>query len=175
MKYESYSEPYKKFLKDIAGYYATKAAVLREINEMVKMSVPRLYGSYIEEPDFVPLNLQGSNYKIFTSLQIPDADIEPREPFNVDYPFIFDMYFNTEWDFDTEQIPLKIDFQLYEHMYELRNGKLSSHFDGEKNLQFSNFVRKLSKFSDAKKSLTIVDSDNHKQKLTNKYNQIQLH
>ena len=175
LEYQSYSEPYKKFLKDITGYYASKAAVLREINEMVKMSVPRLYGSYIEEPDFVPLNLQGSNYKIFTSLQIPDADIVPREPFNVEYPFIFDLYFNTEWDFSTEQIPLKIDFPLYEHMYELRNGKLSSHFDGEKNLQFSNFVRKLSKFSDAKKSLTIVDSDNHKQKLTNKYNQIQLH
>ena len=69
----------------------------------------------------------------------------------------------------------EIDFPLYEHMYELRNGKLSSHFDGEKNLQFSNFVRRLSKFSDAKKSLTIVDSDNNKHKLTNKYNQIQLH
>lgn len=175
LEYQSYSEAYKKFLKDITGYYASQAAVLREINEMVKMSVPRLYGSYIDEPDFVPLNLQGSNYKIFTSLQIPDADIEPREPFNVDYPFIFDMYFNTEWDFDTEQIPLKIDFQLYEHMYELRRGKLSSHFDGEKNLQFSNFVRKLSKFSDAKKSLTIVDSENQRHKLTNKYNQIQLH
>ena len=175
VKYESYSAPYKKFLKDIAGYYASKAAVLSEINEMVKMSVPRLYGSYIEEPDFVPLNLQGSNYKIFTSLQIPEADIAPRKPFNVEYPFIFDLYFNTEWDFSTEQIPLKIDFPLYEHMYELRNGKLSSHFDGEKNLQFSNFVRRLSKFSDAKKSLTIVDSDNNKHKLTNKYNQIQLH
>ena len=175
LEYQSYSEAYKKFLKDITGYYASQAAVLREINEMVKMSVPRLYGSYIDEPDFVPLNLQGSNYKIFTSLQIPDADIEPREPFNVDYPFIFDMYFNTEWDFDTEQIPLKIDFQLYEHMYELRRGKLSSHFDGEKNLQFSNFVRKLSKFSDAKKSLTIVDSESQRHKLTNKYNQIQLH
>lgn len=175
LEYQSYSEAYKKFLKDITGYYASQAAVLREINEMVKMSVPRLYGSYIDEPDFVPLNLQGSNYKIFTSLQIPDADIKPREPFNVDYPFIFDMYFNTEWDFDTEQIPLKIDFQLYEHMYELRRGKLSSHFDGEKNLQFSNFVRKLSKFSDAKKSLTIVDSENQRHKLTNKYNQIQLH
>ncbi len=175
LEYQSYSEPYKKFLKDIAGYYASKAAVLREINEMVKMSVPRLYGSYIEEPDFVPLNLQGSSYKIFTSLQIPDADIVPCEPFNVEYPFIFDLYFNTEWDFGIEQIHLKIDFPLYEHMYELRNGKLSSHFDGEKNLHFSNFVRKLSKFSDAKKSLTIVDSDNRKQKLTNKYNQIQLH
>lgn len=175
VKYESYSAPYKKFLKDIAGYYASKAAVLSEINEMVKMSVPRLYGSYIEEPDFVPLNLQGSNYKIFTSLQIPEADIAPRKPFNVEYPFIFDLYFNTEWNFSTELIPLKIDFPLYEHMYELRNGKLSSHFDGEKNLQFSNFVRRLSKFSDAKKSLTIVDSDNNKHKLTNKYNQIQLH
>lgn len=175
LKYESYSEPYKKFLKDIAGYYASKAVVLREINEMVKLSVPRLYGSYIEEPDFVPLNIQGSNYKIFTSLQIPDADIAPSQPFDVQYPFIFDLYFNTEWDFCDEQIPLKIDYPLYEHMYELRNGKLSSHFDGEKNLHFSTFVRKLSKFSDAKKSLIIVDSDNNKHKLTNKYNQIQLH
>ena len=175
LKYESYSEPYKKFLKDIAGYYASKAVVLREINEMVKLSVPRLYGSYIEEPDFVPLNIQGSNYKIFTSLQIPDADIAPSQPFDVQYPFIFDLYFNTEWDFGEEQIPLKIDYPLYEHMYELRNGKLSSHFEGEKNLQFSNFVRRLSKFSDAKKSLIIVDSDNNKHKLTNKYNQIQLH
>ena len=174
LKYESYSEPYKKFLKDIAGYYASKAVVLREINEMVKLSVPRLYGSYIEEPDFVPLNIQGSNYKIFTSLQIPDADIAPSQPFDVQYPFIFDLYFNTEWDFCDEQIPLKIDYPLYEHMYELRNGKLSSHFDGEKNLHFSTFVRKLSKFSDAKKSLIIVDSDNNKHKLTNKYNQIQL-
>lgn len=174
LKYESYCEPYKKFIKDLAGYYADKKNVLSCINEMVKKSVPRIYGSYIEQSDFVPLNIQGSKYKIFTSLEIPDAKIAPLSRFDVQLPFIFDLYFNTDWSFNSDTIRLKIDYPLYEHMYELRHGKLSSYFDGEKNLKFSNFVRTLTKFSNANNSIYIVDTENNKQKLSNTYNQIQL-
>ena len=174
LKYESYSETYKRFVKDLSGYYSKKACVLGSINEMVKKSIPRLYGSYIEESDYVPLNIQGSQYKLFTSLEIPDADIYPSTIFNVKFPFIFDLYFNTVWDLNTESIILKIDYPLYEHMYELKEGKLSSQYDGEKNLNFSNFVRKLTKHSNSKNTIYIIDTENKKQKLTNKYNQIQL-
>lgn len=174
LKYESFCEPYKRFIKDLSGYYVNKAFVLGSINEMVKKSIPRLYGSYIEESDYVPLNIQGSQYKIFTSLEIPDADISPSTKFNVQFPFIFDLYFNTNWNFSTESIGLKVDYPLYEHMYELKHGKLSSYYDGEKNLHFSNFVRKLTKHSNANNTIYIVDAENNKQKLTNKYNQIQL-
>ena len=59
-------------------------------------------------------------------------------------------------------------------MYELKEGKLSSQYDGEKNLNFSNFVRKLTKHSNSKNTIYIIDTENKKQKLTNKYNQIQL-
>lgn len=174
LKYESYSESYKRFIKDLSGYYSNKPYVFGSINEMVKKSIPRLYGSYIEESDYVPLNIQGSQYKLFTSLEIPDADIAPTTNFNVQFPFIFDLYFNTKWEFNTESINLKVDYPLYEHMYELKEGKLSSHYDGEKNLNFSNFVRKLTKHSNSKNTIYIIDTDNKKQKLTNKYNQIQL-
>lgn len=174
LRYESFCEPYKRFIKDLSGYYANKGFVLGSINEMVKKTIPRLYGSYIEESDYVPLNIQGSQYKIFTSLEIPDADIYPSTKFNVQFPFIFDLYFNTFWKFSIESIDLKVDYPLYEHMYELKHGKLSSYYDGEKNLHFSNFVRKLTKFSNASNTVYIVDTENNKQKLTNKYNQIQL-
>lgn len=173
-KYESYCDPYKRFIKDLSGYYANKVSVLSCINEMVKTSVPRLYGSYIDQSDYVPLNIQGSRYKIFTSLEIPDANIGPSTKFNVQFPFIFDLYFNTDWVFNTESIGLKIDYPLYEYMYEVGHGKLSSYFDGEKNLHFSNFVRRLTKFSSANNAIYIVDAENNRKKLTNKYNQIQL-
>lgn len=175
LKYESYCKPYKRFLKDLSGYYANKSSILNSINSLVKRSIPRLYGSYIEESDYVPLNIQGSQYKIFTSLEIPDADIIPLHKFDVQFPFIFDLFFYTKWDFNTEPpIELKIDYPLYEYMYEINHGKLSSYFDGEKNLHFSNFVRKLTKFSNANNVVYIVDAENNKKKLTNKYNQIHL-
>ena len=172
--YKSHSPYYKIFLKCLCGYNKKDEDIFIEISELIKSCIPRLYGSYLENTDYIPLNIQGSKYKIFATIQIPDAEFEPY--FNLDKPNAFDTYIETIWYFDiNKKITLRIDYPLFEHLSELKNGKLSTYFDNEKNLSFNNFVRAISQYSKAKDEVKIIDCNGKHYTISNKYNKIKIY
>lgn len=171
--YHSESKAYVKFLKCLQGYYKEDSMAYEEMDELVKNVIPRHYGSYYSDSDLIPLNIQGRKYKIFARLSMPTADFMPS--FDSSQPYIFDKNIKLFYDFKLEDpIELVMDFHLYEHLHELNEGKLATSYEGERNLNFSNFVRVISGFSDAAQEVIIIDNENNRTRLSFKYKKLQM-
>ncbi len=171
--YHSESKAYIEFVRYLQGYYKEDSVVYEIMDELVKNVIPRHYGSYYSDSDLIPLNIQGKKYKIFARLSMPTADFEPR--FNSSQPYIFEKCIKLYYDFKTDEpIELVMDFHLYEHLHELSEGKLATSYEGERNLNFSNFVRIISGFSDAAQEVIIIDNENNRTRLSFKYKKLQM-
>lgn len=160
LKYHSESSSYKDFLKKLVGYYKRDELVYEDLESLVKDAIPRHYGSYFSETDCIPLNIQGRKYKIFASIDFKEPDFFPK--FDLKTPHLFDRKIKMKWTFKGEEIPLDIDYHLFEHLCELKSGKLATTYEGEKNLSFSNFIRKISQYSSADTKVFIMDNENKK-------------
>ena len=66
---------------------------------------------------------------------------------------------DTQWKVNT-QIPLKIEYQLYEYLCKIQKGKLAQTGDRNHNLSFSEFISKLVQQTDFKEKVLILTSDN---------------
>lgn len=170
--YHSDSQAYKKFLKYLKGYYLKDGKAFHYLNHLVLNAIPRHYGSYIDKPNFIPLNIQGSHYKLFATLKMPSAKYDVH--FNANKPHIFDIAMNLNWTLEGNKIPLHIDYPLFEHLIELKNGKLATTYEGEKSLAFSNFVRELSQYSEAKEEVLILNDKNEIITFSETYGNIQM-
>lgn len=174
--YHSDSCAYKSFLRDLTGYWRMDQDSLERIDEMVKKAIPRHYGSYISHEDMIPLNIQGARYKLFASLDFPETGFTPA--FDPAFPHVFEPSINMEWTFDKNgtpcRLPLKLNYRLYEHLYELLEGKLSTSFENDRHLSFSRFVRDLARLSDSEKEIKVIASDSKIQSLFPRYNRLQL-
>ena len=171
--YHSESKAYIEFLKCLQGYYKEDSMYYEVMDGLVKNVIPRHYGSYYSDSDLIPLNIQGRKYKIFARLSMPTADFQPS--FDSTQPFIFDKSIKLNYDFRSgDPIELVMDFHLYEHLHELSEGKLATSYEGERNLNFSNFVRVISGFSDAAQEVIIIDNENNRTRLSFKYKKLQM-
>ena len=160
LNYHSESYPYKDFLNKLVGYYKQDNFTYEDLEILVKEAIPRHYGSYFSESDCIPLNIQGRKYKIFASLDFEEPEFYPK--FDPSKPHLFDRKIKMIWTFKGEEVPLNIDYHLFEHLYELKCGKLATTYEGEKNLTFSNFIRKISQYSSADTKVFIMDNENEK-------------
>lgn len=171
--YHSESKAYIEFLRCLQGYYKEDSMVYEVMDELVKNVIPRHYGSYYSDNDLIPLNIQGKKYKIFARLTMPTAEFFPS--YNSSQPYVFEKFIKLYYDFRVDDpIELVMDFHLYEHLYELREGKLATSYEGERNLNFSNFVRVISGFSDASQEVIIIDHENNRTRLSFKYKKLQM-
>lgn len=160
LNYHSESKAYKDFLKKLTGYYKRDSFTFEDLECLVKEAIPRHYGSYFLENDCIPLNIQGRRYKIFASLDFQEPDFIPK--FDITKPHLFERKMKMVWTFKDEKVPLDIDYHLFEHLCELKSGKLATTYEGEKNLSFSNFIRKISQYSSADTKVFIMDNENKK-------------
>lgn len=172
--YHSESIAYINFIKCLQGYYKEESIIYENIDELVKNVIPRHYGSYYNDSDLIPLNIQGKKYKIFARLSMPTADFSPS--FDSTQPYIFDKYIKLYYEFRKDEKPIELimDFHLYEHLHELSEGKLATSYEGEKNLNFSNFVRVISGYSEAAQEVIIIDHENNQTRLSFKYKKLQM-
>ena len=170
LKYHSESQDYKNFLSYLSLYnnQATRCDVINELEDMINVCIPRHYGAYIEADNMIPLNIQGSKYKLFARID--------KEMTEVDAPYLGDnsneflLYIPLEWDVNNTQIPLKMDFQLFEYISSLTKGKLAITYESELNIEFSRYIRELIKNSASDKEITIVSSDGKRLALRSKMN-----
>lgn len=165
LSYHSESKEYISFLKLLRGFMNRDGQEIQNIYQMVNTVIPRHYGSYYSPDKTVPLNIQGSRYKLFANINIsPDeysyTYVSPNE---------FSLSIILKWKILEKKVSLSVDYQLYEYLVHLNNGRLSLNFESDKNMAFSHFIRKLISLSDSTKEVIIMTADNKKYILSNQF------
>lgn len=170
--YHSESEAYRKFLKNLSLYNneETRNDVILELEEKVDLSIPRHYGAYTQVSDLIPLNIQGSKYRLFARID--------KSMSSVDVPYIgefrneFLLYIPMQWDIKNNLVDLKMDYKLFEYICSLEKGKLPITYESELNMEFSRFIRELIKYSSGDKEVVIISSDERTVCLKSKLNNV---
>lgn len=171
LTYESESLEYRRFISYLSYYNSnenTRCKVINELEELINLCIPRHYGTYLDTSDLIPLNIQGSKYRLFARVD--------KEMVNVDAPYLgknrneFLLYIPLEWNVNGEQIPLKVDYKLFEYICSLEKGKLAITYESELNVEFCRYIRELVKNSTSDKEIVIISSDNKRLSLKSKFN-----
>lgn len=173
INYHSESDFYKAFLDILKRYYYnedTRKQVLLELEELVDLCIPRHYGSYAQVNDLVPLNIQGSKYRLFA--RIDKVMEEVKMPYLGDNKNNFMVYIPLKWVVSDHEIPLKMDYKLFEYLNVLNKGKLTITYESELNIEFSRFINELIKCSTSDKEVVIMSSDDNTYTLRSKLNNI---
>lgn len=172
LSYHSESDNYKDFIRLLADYHSEnkRDTVVRDLEEVVNVGIPRHYGSYVQKEDLVPLNIQGSKYRLFAKIF---KDIMPVEsPYIGDNHNEFLLHIPLQWEVsvggEKKVIDLKVDYVLYEYLMTLKNGKLPISYESELNMDFSRFIRELIKYSSSKKEVVVMTSNGKDLSLRNR-------
>ena len=160
--YHSESNVYKDFIELLPKVLLNDKEKLLHLYEITGRAIPRHFGSFYEKNNIVPLNIQGSKYKLFTYLNLKPKLVESQ--FNINHPSNFPLYVTLHWQIDNEIISLKVDYQLYSYLFDLDSGRLVTSFDNEKNLAFNTFVNNLAEYSNHEE-MTIVKFNGTERKL----------
>lgn len=159
LDYHSESEEYMSFLEILCGYYDNDEERLFPLYETIQQSISHFYGSYTDKTNVIPLDIQGREYKMFVSCDDLRPAPQDSVPFSVDNRNKFVVEIDTQWVINT-QIPLKVEFQLYEYLCKIRKGKLAQTDDRNRNLSFSEFISNLVQQTKFKERVLILNSDN---------------
>lgn len=168
--YHSESETYKRFINLIASFNNKKkhSSVINDLDSLVLKCIPRHFGSYYDEENLVPLDIQGSKYRLFSSITMDIQDTPST--FEASKPSEFFLSINLAWEIEGKDhvCHLRFDYVLYEYLCSLADGRLSISFESERNLEFSRFVRELIDFSNANRSIVILTTDKQRKTLRTK-------
>lgn len=160
LNYHSESVEYREFLAILGGYYGKDTDRIDKLYEKVSLCIPHYYGSYTNESNIVPLNIQGRDYKLFTSSQNLDPIWDDTDvDFDTNNRNQFIIEIKTRWKIKNE-ITLKVEYQLYEELCKICNGKLTLISERDHNLQFGKFISELVQQTDYQNSIIILSPDN---------------
>ena len=160
LNYHSESSEYREFLAILCGYYGKDTDRLDKLYEKVAQCIPHYYGSYTNESGIVPLNIQGRDYKMFANCANLDPiweDTDVNFDANNRNQFIIEIL--TRWKIKKE-VTLKVEYQLYEDLCKICNGKLTLATERDHNLQFGKFISELVLQTDYQNSIIILSPDN---------------
>jgi DNA phosphorothioation-dependent restriction protein DptF len=160
MDYHSESDEYRSFLNILCGYYDNDEDRLFPLYEIIQRSIPHFYGSYTDKPNVVPLDIQGREYKMFVSCDNLKPNPHVAVPFETNNRNKFVIEIDTHWKVNTAVPPLKVEYQLYEYLCKIQQGKLAQTNDRNHNLTFSGFISNLVQQTDFKEKVLILTSDN---------------
>ncbi len=158
MHYHSESAAYKEFLKLYCECINNDTTAYLQAYSLVNQSIIRHYGSYYEKDNLVPLNIQGSKFRLFAHVHInmekPDV---PYRGENVFYPYLL-----LKWTVHgkNETITLRLDYDLYGYLKDLGNGMLNVNYENDTNMEFNHFIGQLIDCSDKEKEVVILDDEN---------------
>lgn len=165
LSYHSESREYIDFLNSIRGFFNENGQEVQRVYQMVSTVIPRHYGSYYSPEKTVPLNIQGSHHRLFAGIQlVPDSYSSIYESSNE-----FALTMTLRWRVFSEIVPLRIDYQLFEYLTCLNNGRLSLNFESTRNMAFSHFVRRLVSLSNSSDEVIVMTSENRKYILSKQF------
>lgn len=159
LEYHSESDDYRSFLKILCGYYDNDEDRVFPLYETIQQSIPHFYGSYTDKANVVPLDIQGREYKMFASCSNLKPNPQDSIPFDKSNRNRFVIGIDTQWKVN-ETVQLKIEYQLYEYLCNIKRGKLAQSDDRNHNLSFSEFISKLVHQTDFKEKVIILTPDN---------------
>ena len=158
LSYHSESTEYISYLRALRGFFNSDGQEVQALYQMVNTVIPRHYGSYYSPEKTVPLNIQGSKHRLFATINLtPSEFFSYYEDANV-----FSLVLVLTWICQGATVTLNVDFQLYEYLFCLNNGKLSLNFDSSKNMSFSHFIRELVSKSENNSEIIVMTADNQK-------------
>ena len=171
--YESENDCYKSYLKVLQSVFRKDISNLTSLFKLVATAIPRHYGSYYSKNNMIPLSIQGGNYKLFAKLSMKPKDIIPICWDSSDNEFLLN--FIMKWNCDGHEVKLPMNFQLYEYISKLGEGRLAISYDNDKDIAFSRFVRELSTLCTSSMDEVIIVAPNGSEKsLSESLNTIQL-
>lgn len=159
LDYHSEREDYRSYLALLRGVFNNSDVEIEDVYQLVSKAIPRHCGSYCNKYDMIPLSIQGSKYRIFSSLKLEAQEI--KSPFSKDKRTEFFLHFNLVWKSTEvpEPVGLSMNYQLYTYLQDLNRGKLALDYESEKNLAFCDFVANLARMCNCEKELFIVRND----------------
>lgn len=161
--YHSESAAYKDFLQLYMRFINGDTKAYIEAYSLVGHSIIRHYGSYYDKDNLVPLNIQGSTYRLFAPLsmknQMPVVHYENEN--------MFRPYITLQWKVKNheEPISLTLDYDLYCYLTDLQDGMLNVNYENDKNMKFNTFINQLIDKSDKTTEVIILDDNNNKEEL----------
>jgi len=141
LDYHSESGVYIEFLGLLAQVLNRESGAYLQIYELVSRTIPRHFGSFTENDHMIPINVQGGEYKLFANIDLKPQEIVTQ--FDPSHPSRFPLSFHLKWNVGADEVVLKFDYQLFEYLSGLDQGRLVTSYENDKNLAFSNFVRSL--------------------------------
>ena len=174
LNYHSECKDYISYLNLLRNLFRGEInEVMQEMDELVNGTIPRHSASYYDKQNMIPLNTQGSMYRLFTNLQIELNEI-PDNLFNPNSKTRFFIRFMLAWSVKGETVKLQMDYQLYTYLQDLKRGKLAVSYENDKHIGFSSFLRDLTALCESSSPITIVRVDNKELTLMEKYKSIFL-
>ena len=174
LSYHSDSKIYLNYLSALRGIYNQDNKVMGELYNLVMKSIPRHYGSYFskEKENLIPLDIQGSNYKLFVKLKMKPQQINISLSNNClsKFPLSFDM----SWECNREQISLFMNYQLYEYLSLLEKGRFAVSYNNDRDIAFSKFLRKLAEKSEQSEEVIFYSVEGKELTLTESLGSIKL-
>lgn len=171
LDYHSESAVYTKFVRLLAQVLDKQEDAYIQLYELVSRSIPRHFGSFTENTRMIPLNVQGGKYKLFATINLAPQEIVTQ--FVPHRPSRFPLFFYLRWAVDGKTIGLKFDYQLFEYLSELDQGRLVTTYENDKNLTFSNFVRGLAEKANLSE-ITILKCDGTQKLLKNTFGSVRF-
>jgi len=168
LDYHSESDEYRDFLGILCGYYNNDEDKLSELYEMIQRSLPHFYGSYTDKSSLVPLPIQGKEYKMFVSCENIKPNPQEAILFDKSNRNKFVIKINTQWKVSSN-IPLKVEYSLFEYLCKIQKGKLAQTDDRNQNLSFSKFINSLIQQSDYNERVIILTADNRQLTLSRSF------
>jgi len=171
LSYHSESPVYEEFIAMLPKLLTKDNDAMFHVYERVARVLPRHFGSFYDQPNMIPIEVQGGRYKLFTSLAFDPRPIE--SDFDQNHPTRFPLSLNLRWKVGDGSVALKVDYQMYSYLFDLDLGRLVTSYDNERSVAFGTFVRALSERSNPDE-VTIVRFDGHEKKLKNIFGNVRL-
>ena len=171
LDYHSESAVYTAFMSLLARVLNKQDDAYLQIYELVSRTIPRHFGSFTENDHMIPINVQGGKYKLFASINLAPQEIITQ--FDPSHPSRFPTSFYLKWKVGEKDVKLKVDYQLFEYLCGLDQGRLVTSYENDKNLVFNNFVRDLATRANLDE-ITILKCDGTHRNLKNTFGSVRF-
>lgn len=172
LNYHSDSKIYLSYLSVLKGIYNHNNKIMNDLYDLVMKAIPRHNGSYYCKENLIPLDIQGSNYKLFVKIKMKPQPISISldDKFLSKFPLSFNMY----WNCNGELISLFMNYQLYEYLSLLEKGRFAVAYNNDRDIAFSKFLRELAEKSDQSEEVIFYSVEDQEFTLTESLGSIKL-
>ena len=173
LDYHSESQSYKKYLENLCSISNRNVRKMKALYEMFELAIPRNNCSFVDQENWIPLNFQGGNYKMFIQIDMEAKEIE--SVIKNGFANKFKPEFIMAWQLgDGEDKCLPVNYKMFDYVDKLINGKLPLILSDSKDIVFTDFVNQLVRCSGKSNKIYVVSADDKKYCLSESWSGVKL-